>query len=113
MHELALTEKMLRLILTEAENHQAEKITKINICLGELSGIIEDCVAYYFQLLARDTIAAGAELEFSLSTTRLFCPNCELEFEKTSRDFNCRVCGGLSRLTGSGREWFIESIEVE
>ena len=113
MHELALTEKILRLVLTEAESHQAEKITKIKICVGELSGIIDDCVAYYFQLSARDTIAAGADLEFSHSKAKLFCPNCELEFEKTPRDFNCPVCGGLSRLTGSGRECFVESIEVE
>lgn len=113
MHELALTEKMLRLVLTEAESHQAKKVTKIKINIGELSGIIEDCVEYYFQLSARDTIAAGAELEFVRNKAKLFCPNCELEFEKTPQDFNCPVCGCLSRLTGSGRGYFVESIEVE
>lgn len=113
MHELALTEKLLRLVLTEAEKYQAQRITKIKVSIGELSGIIEDCVAYYFQLSARDTIAAGAKLEFTKCKATLFCPVCERHFEKSPQDFNCPNCGGLGRLTESGRECFVESIEVE
>ncbi len=113
MHELALTEKLLKLVLTEAESHQARKITNVKICIGELTGIIEDCVAYYFMLSARNTIAAGTKLEFVNCKAKLFCPNCKQEFEKNPRDFNCPTCGGLSRLTETGRECFVESIEVE
>lgn len=113
MHELALTGKILSLVLNEAEKHQARKVTKIKISIGELSGVIEECVAYYFQVAARDTIAAGAELEFTKCRATLFCPNCGRKFTKKPRDFNCPVCGGLSRLTGEGRECFVESIEVE
>ena len=113
MHELALTEKLLDLVLTEAENHQAQRVTKIKICIGELSGIIEDCVAYYFQLVAGDTMAAGAQLEFIKFKATLFCPVCQREFQKNAQDFNCPDCGGLGRLTEVGRECFVESIEVE
>lgn len=113
MHELALTEKIIKLVLTEAEAHHAQKITKIKISIGELSGMIEDCVEYYFQLSTRDTIAAGAKLEFAKCKARLFCPHCERQFEKSPQDFNCPSCGGLGRLTNVGRECFVESIEVE
>lgn len=113
MHELALTEKMLKLVLAEAEKHQARKITKIKVSVGELSGIIEECVGYYFRLAAQNTIAAGAELEFVKCKATLFCPVCEGQFEKSPFDFTCPNCGGLGRLTGAGRECFVESIEVE
>lgn len=113
MHELALTEKMLQLVLIEAKNHQAQRVTKIKLSVGELSGVIEDCVAYYFQLSARDTIAAGAKLEFAKCKAMLFCPVCQRQFEKKPQDFNCPNCGGLGRLTEVGRECFVESIEVE
>lgn len=113
MHELALTEKLLKLVLTEAESHQAQKITKIKVSIGELSGIIEDCVEFYFQLSAQNTIAAGAELEFTKCKATLFCPTCEQQFEKNPQDFNCPTCRGLSRLTDLGRECFVESIEVD
>lgn len=108
-----MTEKLLNLVLTEAENHQAQRVTKIKICIGELSGIIENCVAYYFQLVAKDTIAAGAQLEFIKCKATLFCPVCRREFEKSAQDFICPNCGGLGRLTEVGRECFVESIEVE
>lgn len=113
MHELALTDKMLRLVLAEAEKHYAQKIIKIKINIGELSGIIEDCVGYYFQLAAQNTIAAGAELEFVKCKAILFCSACLQQFEKSPPDFNCPNCGGLGRLTEAGRECFVESIEVE
>lgn len=113
MHEMALTDKILKIALTEAERNGAQKVNKVKIRIGELSGIIEDCVAYYFQLIARDTIAADAKLEFNICKATLFCPNCEREFEKKPRDFNCPICGGLSRLTGAGRECFVDNIEVE
>lgn len=113
MHELALTEKILKLVLTEAAKYQAQKITRIKVSVGELSGIIEDCVEFYLQLSAQNTIAAGAKLEFTKCKARLFCPTCQQQFEKSSRDFNCPTCGGLSRLTEIGRECFVESIEVE
>ncbi len=108
-----MTEKLLKLVLTEAENYQAQRIVKIKVSIGELSGIIEDCVAYYLQLSARDTIAAGAELEFVKCKATLFCPACQSKFEKSPQDFNCPDCGGLGRLTDAGRECFVESIEVE
>ncbi len=108
-----MTEKIIKLVLAEAETHQAQRITKIKISIGELSGMIEDCVTYYFQLSTQGTIAAGAELEFVKCKARLFCPTCERQFEKSQRDFNCPECGGLGRLTDTGRECFVESIEVE
>ncbi len=112
MHELSLTEKMLRLVLEQAEKHPGE-ITKIKLVLGDLSGIVPDCVAQYFRLIAAGTKAAGARLEFRRQPAILYCPICEWEFEKLPADFNCPRCGSLARLTESGRECFVESIEVE
>lgn len=113
MHEMALTDKILKVVLAEAQRNRAQKVNRIKIRIGELAGIVEDCVTYYFQLIARDTIAADAKLEFNICKATLFCPNCRREFEKTPQDFNCPACGGLGRLTGVGRECFVDSIEVE
>ncbi|MGE5582169.1 MAG: hydrogenase maturation nickel metallochaperone HypA [Bacillota bacterium] len=113
MHELSLTEKILRLVLTEAETHRAKRVTKIKIVIGELSGILESCVEFYFQLIAKDTPAQGAKLEFTRAEARLYCIHCAKEFKKQPRDFLCPECGSLGRLTASGQECTVESIEVE
>lgn len=113
MHELALTEKLFGLVMQEAEAHHTKKILKVKMIIGELSGIVEDSVELYFKLLSRNTIAESACLEFQRTETNLFCVHCDKEFVKRSRDFLCPVCGNLGRLTKSGYECFVESIEVE
>ncbi|HBF35895.1 MAG TPA: hydrogenase maturation nickel metallochaperone HypA [Firmicutes bacterium] len=113
MHELALTEKMFKIILDEAKAHQAKQVMKVTIAVGELSGIVERSVEAYFRLLAKDTIAEQATLEFNRIKARLFCIQCQKEFTKDSRDFTCPDCGNLARLTDTGQQCLVESIEVD
>jgi hydrogenase nickel incorporation protein HypA/HybF len=113
MHELSLTEKIFKIILAEAHSHQATRVTKITISVGELSGIVPGSVETYFQLLAKGTIAENAFLEFNRVPARLFCIQCQKEFTKKAADFTCPDCGNLARLTEIGQECLVESIEVD
>ncbi len=60
MHELGITQSILSIAMEKASEIQASKITKINLIIGELSGIVDDCVQFYFDFLSQDTIAAEA-----------------------------------------------------
>ncbi len=113
MHELALTEKIFKIVLDEAHSHQAKQVTKVTIAIGELSGMVPGSVETYFQLLAKGTIAETACLEFNRVSARLFCIHCQKEFTKNAADFNCQDCGNLARLTEIGQECLVESIEVD
>ncbi len=113
MHEMALTEKILNIILHEAEAHQAKKITKIGILLGELSGVVSDSMEMYFGLIAKGTIAEGAILEFTKEKARLYCNQCQSEYTKDPGDYLCPICGNLGRFTDVGRECLVQNIEVE
>ena len=113
MHELSLTEKILKIVLETAIANRASKVTAVKIVIGELSGIMAEAVATYFELIAKDTIAAGAELEFIKAEAVLYCSICEREFAKPSSDFCCPDCGNLGRLGASGHECSVTSIEVE
>ena len=113
MHELTITEKIFKLVITEAAAHQAKKITKITIAVGELSGVVEGSVEFYFRLIAKASIAEDATLEFNRVAARLFCIHCNKDFKKQARDFLCPDCGNLARFTESGQECVVESIEVD
>ena len=62
MHEYSITESLLSLALEKANEAKASKITRINLVLGELSGVVDECLQFYFDSLSKDTIAAGAGL---------------------------------------------------
>jgi hydrogenase nickel incorporation protein HypA/HybF len=64
MHEFAITQSILDLVLEEAKRIGAEEVEKINLVIGEMSGITEECVQFYFDFLSKETIAKRATLSF-------------------------------------------------
>ncbi len=113
VHEYSITESMLSLALDKATEAKAQKITRINLVLGELSGVVGECVQQYFDVLSQNTIAGGATLSFDIKPTMMKCRKCEKEFSSVNSNWICPDCGDLSIEIISGRECYLESIEVE
>jgi hydrogenase nickel incorporation protein HypA/HybF len=104
---------MLSLAMEKANEAKASRITQINLVIGELSGIVDECVQFYFDFLSKDTIAAGAGLVFERKPTTLRCRQCEKVFTPRNHDWSCPDCHEIGIEIISGRECYMESIEVE
>ena len=113
MHEFSITQGILSLALEEAKKASASKISKINLTIGELSGIVDECVEVCFNLLSKDTIAAGASLVFHRLPTKLRCRQCATTFSPDNIKWVCPNCQEPKIEIISGRECHVESIEVE
>jgi len=113
MHELSITQSILSIALEKANEVQAGKVTKINLIIGELSGVVNDCVEFYFDLLSKDTIAAEASLSFERTPNKLRCRSCATVFSPNNLDWACPNCHEVKVEIISGRECHIESIEVD
>jgi hydrogenase nickel incorporation protein HypA/HybF len=113
MHELSITQSILSIALEKADAAQASKVCKINLVIGELSGIVDDCVQFYFDFLSKDTPAAEATLSFHQSPTQLRCRNCATVFTPGNGNWACPNCHEQRIEIISGRELYVESIEVE
>jgi len=113
MHELAVTEEILRVALEHAERAQAARITDIHLVIGALSTIVDDSVQFYFDFLSQDTIAAQAQLVFDRRPATYRCRKCENTFHPEGFDWECPACGALDFEILSGREFEISSIEIE
>jgi hydrogenase nickel incorporation protein HypA/HybF len=113
MHELSITESILSIVLEKANEAHASKVSKINLVIGELSGVVDECVQFYFDFLSKDTIAAEATLSFLRSPTQLRCRNCATVFAPQNGNWACPNCQEQSIEIISGRQLYVESIEVE
>ncbi len=113
MHEMAVTRSMVDLVLEEARKGGARRVTRINLVLGELSGVVGDSVELYFGLMSRDTPAEGAVISIRPVPTRARCRRCATDFQVEDLAWVCPECGSISVELAGGHELFVESIEVE
>ncbi|HEX3030418.1 MAG TPA: hydrogenase maturation nickel metallochaperone HypA [Clostridia bacterium] len=113
MHEYAVTKSIVDVVVKEAAKANAGKITEIRLVIGDLSTIIDDSVQMYFDIIAKDTLAEGAKLIFKRVEAEFACKKCGKTFVKPPKGFDCPTCGETGMPTGVGREFYIESIEVD
>jgi len=113
MHEASITESMLSLALEKAKEAKADKITRINLIMGELSGVVPECVQFYFDAISKNTMAEGAKLNFEIKPTQIRCRKCQNVFTPADHKWTCPQCNETSVEITSGRECYMESLEVE
>jgi hydrogenase nickel incorporation protein HypA/HybF len=113
MHELAITQSMLDLVLEQAEKAEAKSVGKINLVIGEMTGVVDRAVQFYFDFLSKGTAAEGAALAFKVIPTTAKCRNCHKKFELGEFDWTCPHCQSNNIEITGGKELFVESIEVE
>ncbi len=113
MHELSVVESILDISLRHADQNGASRIVRINLVLGELTGIVDNCITFYWEMLAKDTIASKAEINFRKVPVVARCTACSEEFTPEEHDLTCPKCGEVKAELVHGREFQVESIEIE
>jgi len=110
VHELSIGSAVLD---TAVKHAAGRRVTLVSVRLGHLRQVVPDSLTFYFDLLARDTVCAGAELECEVVPARLRCEPCEHEWDVTAPAFRCPRCDGARVVVVSGEELEVSSIEVQ
>ena len=114
MHELAVTQSILEIVLRHAEAAGADRILSVNLIIGELTGFVDDSIQFYFDFLSKDTPAQDAQLIFERIPPRARCQECGADYTPpNSRLWTCPECGALGGDVIAGREFSVASIEIE
>lgn len=113
VHEYPLVKAILSKAQAHARDNGARRVRRIALVVGEQSGYVPDSIQMYFDLFAGETLCAGATLDIRRIKPKLRCPACDTLFERKPFRFDCPVCGTDGVPTEIGREFFIESIDIE
>ena len=113
MHEFAVTQSLFEIVLKQAENAGAKKITGVNMVLGALTGVVGDSVQFYFEFLSKNTPAEGAKLNIKTTPARARCNDCGTEFEVHDMTWFCPLCHNINLEITGGKELLLESIDIE
>ena len=113
MHELTITESLLEIALRHAANANASRITDLYIVIGDLSSVIDDSVQFYWDIVAKDTLAEGANLHFQRKATKILCLDCGEVYQPNNNVLACPNCKSIQIKILAGEEFFLESINIE
>jgi len=113
MHELAVTQSILKIALQHAEKANANRVTDLNIVMGELSKMVDDSIQFYWDIIAKDTIAEKATLHFRRVPAEFQCLSCSEKYNPGDEEFICPKCGSVKVKIIAGEEFLLESIDVE
>ncbi len=113
MHELAVTQSILDISLRHAQKADAKRITDINLVIGQFSSIVDDSVQFYWDIIAKETIAQGAMLHFNRVPGEMTCKSCGHVFEPKDDTFACPSCSSILVKITRGEEFRVDSIDIE
>lgn len=113
MHEYHIVEELVAQVLKKAREGRARNIAGVTLVMGEHSGLEESSVRLYFENITRGTIAENARLIINPIAVKLACRSCAKEFERRGEDITCPQCGTMGILQKTGKEFYIDNIEIE
>jgi len=113
VHELSIAQSLLEIIVDESSRHGLERINKVRLQIGEFAAVVPESLTFCFELVSRDTVAAGALIEIETVGVTARCDRCDFSFDVKDQVFLCPRCGGPALELLSGRELTVVSIEGE
>jgi hydrogenase nickel incorporation protein HypA/HybF len=113
MHELAVTESLLAIVVQSAIDNNAQKVTDIALTIGALSSIVDDSVQFYWNHISKGSVAEEATLHFNRIPATLLCLDCSTEFTLEDELTPCPNCDSINLNIIAGDEFQVDYIEIQ
>ena len=105
MHELSLASAI---VATVEDHADGCPVRVISLRVGALRQVVPESLAFYLEVVGRDTVCEGARVDLDLVAARVAC--CDADWEPPP--FRCPSCAGAGVVV-AGDEFLVESIEIE
>ena len=113
MHELSVCMSLMQQVESIARERSAEKVTRITLSIGPLSGVEPDLLRHAYPLAAAGTVAEEAELIMDTTAIVVRCSQCDSETTVTPNKLLCGSCGDFRTQVISGDELVLMRVELD
>ena len=113
MHEMSLCEGILQLIEEQAKNQKFNSVTNVWLEIGDLAGVEIESLLFCFDVITRNSIAHGANLNIINLPGNAWCMTCSKTVGVKQRYDQCPDCGSYQLQITSGDQMRIKELEVE
>jgi hydrogenase nickel incorporation protein HypA/HybF len=113
MHELALSESIVDLVVNCARQERIARISRVVVEIGVAAAVEPQALEFCFSITAADTAAASAELVINRIGLQASCDDCGSHYAPETLISPCPACGSFARNFLAGREMRVVSFEGE
>ena len=115
MHEYSIVQSLLDVIEDNARKNSSNKVKKIVVKIGVLSGVEPHLLEMAFNTFKEKTICEDAEFIMEIQPIVVKCEECGSisKFEKNQIFFECQSCGGVELDVLDGEDMLLMSLELE
>jgi len=113
MHEMSLCEGVLQVLQTEAGRQGFNRVKAVWLEIGDLSSVEPEAMLFSFDVVTRNSLADGAELNIINVPGTAWCMQCEKNMPVKQRFDECPQCGSYQLQVTGGDEMKIKELEVE
>ena len=114
MHELTIAAEIVRVVKDSLSREQLSRVKQVNLALGELTAVQEECLKFSFEAVVRDTPLAKSRLNVELLKARLKCRECKKEYSPQDSFYSpCPNCGAFGGDVICGDELSVASVDLD
>ena len=113
MHELSVCLSILDQVRSIAAEHTAERVERIELRIGPLSGVEAELLRTAWPMASAGTIAVDANLQIDETQIVVRCDKCSAETPAVANRLVCGECGDFHTKVISGDEMILQRVELE
>ena len=113
MHESSMAMSILGIVTDEARKARVSAVKQVRLCIGELAGVEATTLIACFEMLAEGGVADKAKLVVKRIPATGTCTLCGAAASGRGGRLRCPTCQTGSVKLATGRELYVESIDVE
>lgn len=111
MHELAIAQSLLDIVLEEAARHGVAQVARVGVKIGAFTNVVADSLTFCFDLIKEGTAASGAELVITPVPLAGDCADCGAAVVLADPFSPCPECGSAKVRLNQGQELCVDYIE--
>ena len=111
MHELALTQSIVEIVLDRAQLEGMRAVTRVVLEVGAAAGVDAEALRFCFDAVTHDTPAQGAHLAIEAVPLRAVCRDCGGEFQPASLFADCPRCQACAPRFIAGQELRVKTFD--
>lgn len=111
MHEVGIMEGALDMARRLMEKNGGTRLTRVNMTVGSLSGVVPEALQSAFLALKEAYAAGDAMLDVTWVEAVCRCNTCNADFSFTEHGYICPGCGEPALVILRGRELELTRVE--